>query len=112
MENFISCCGLDCSKCEAYIATKNNDDKLRKETAEKWMKLYNSPEIKPESINCLGCRQDGVKLGHCAECKIRICVYEKGYETCGNCSEMEKCELVAQVHKHVPEAILNLKSLN
>lgn len=24
----IACCGLDCEKCDAYIATKNNDNEL------------------------------------------------------------------------------------
>ena len=27
---FIACCGLDCEKCEARLATINNDDKLKK----------------------------------------------------------------------------------
>jgi len=40
MEKIISCCGLDCAACEARIATLANDDKLRAETAEKWMKQF------------------------------------------------------------------------
>ena len=28
--------GLDCSKCDAYIATITSDNKLREETAKKW----------------------------------------------------------------------------
>ena len=27
---FIACCGLDCEKCDARLATINNDDKLKK----------------------------------------------------------------------------------
>lgn len=30
MKEFIACCGLDCEKCEARIATVNNDNELRK----------------------------------------------------------------------------------
>lgn len=30
MNEFIAYCGLDCEKCEARIATLNNDNELRK----------------------------------------------------------------------------------
>ena len=36
---FMACCGLDCEKCEARLATINNDDKLKKKVAEEWSKL-------------------------------------------------------------------------
>ncbi|MEG1806496.1 MAG: DUF3795 domain-containing protein, partial [Clostridia bacterium] len=29
MKKMIAYCGLDCEKCDAYIATINNDDALR-----------------------------------------------------------------------------------
>ena len=29
MKKLIAFCGLDCEKCDAYIATKNNDQALR-----------------------------------------------------------------------------------
>lgn len=112
MEKFISCCGIDCAKCEARIATISNDDDLRKATAEKWQKSYNVATITPEMINCLGCRQEGIKINHCNECQIRNCAYGKNFQTCGDCPDMETCNLVAFVHKNLPEAITNLKSLN
>lgn len=77
----ISCCGLDCDTCEAYLATKNNDDSLRQRTAEKWTKLYNHP-LKPEDINCTDCQNEGVKVGHCMVCKIRKCCIERNLEHC------------------------------
>jgi len=112
MEKLISCCGLNCETCDARIATIKNSDDLRKATAEKWQKMYSAPLIPFESINCTGCRAAGVKFSHCDTCEIRKCVNEKGYETCGDCAEMETCEIVAMVHKHVPDAIANLKQLN
>lgn len=111
MEKIIACCGLDCATCEARIATINNDDELRKSTAEKWQKLYNSPEIAPESINCTGCRISGAKLGHCAECQVRNCAIAKGYLTCSECSELTTCAIIAPIHKFVPDALTNLLSL-
>lgn len=112
MEKLISCCGLNCATCEARIATINNDDDLRRATAEKWKTIYNVPDMSPEMINCTGCREEGVKLAHCNMCQIRLCVAGKGYQTCGSCDEMGSCTLVAGIHKSVPEAITNLKSLN
>jgi hypothetical protein len=106
----ISCCGLNCSECEARIATINNDDNLRKETAEIWSKQYNA-EIPYETINCTGCREKGVKISHCADCQVRNCVERNGYSTCADCGDLENCSLVSQIHQFAPEALRNLKSL-
>lgn len=48
MRQLIACCGLDCENCDARIATINNDDKLREETAQKWSVMNNTSEITPE----------------------------------------------------------------
>ena len=112
MEKIISCCGLNCATCDARIATIKNDDELRRTTAEKWRTQFNSSDITPEMINCTGCREEGVKFAHCAVCEIRNCVRTKGFDTCGNCSEMDTCSKVAGIHKYLPEAIQNLKNLN
>jgi hypothetical protein len=112
MEKLISCCGIDCSKCEARIATINNDEELRKTIAEKWRASYGSQEITPEMINCTGCRLEGAKIGYCGICEIRKCVSAKGFETCAECSELETCNIVSMVHKQAPEALANLKNLN
>ena len=112
MEKLISCCGLNCATCDARVATIENNEGLRKATADKWKVMFNVPEMSPDMINCTGCREEGVKFNHCEVCEIRSCVNEKGFETCGDCSEMTTCIKVSAVHKYVPEAILNLKSLN
>lgn len=46
----IGCCGLDCEKCDARIATLTNDNALREKTAALWTKL-NGVTILPEMIN-------------------------------------------------------------
>jgi len=112
MEKIIACCGLNCTTCDAWRATVNNDDELRKATAEKWSVQFNAPGISAEMINCTGCREEGAKFSHCADCEIRNCVKNKGFETCGDCQEMEKCSLLEGILKYVPEALTNLKSLN
>jgi len=112
MEKLIACCGLNCATCDARIATIKDDDELRKATAEKWKKMYGASDLTPEMINCTGCREPGVKFSHCNECEIRNCVKAKGYDTCGECKELETCTIVAGVHKYVPDALMNLKNLN
>jgi hypothetical protein len=112
MEKLISCCGLNCATCDARTATVTNDDELRKSTAEKWRVAFNAAELSPSMINCTGCREDGVKFSHCDMCEIRKCVKAKGFNTCGDCPEMETCSIVSAVHKYVPEAITNLRNLN
>ena len=53
MNQLIGCCGLDCEKCDARVATVTNDDALREKTAALWTKL-NGVTISPEMINCTG----------------------------------------------------------
>ena len=110
MEKLISCCGLDCATCDARIATSKNDNDLRAKTAETWSVQFNSI-ITAEMINCVGCRPEGVHFAHCFECEIRNCVNEKGFQTCGECSEMTNCKKVELIHQYMPEAITNLQSL-
>jgi hypothetical protein len=112
MEKLISCCGLNCATCEARIATINNDDELRKTTAEKWKTLYNVPDMSPSMINCTGCREEGAKLGHWSMCQIRLCAISKGFKTCGECKDLEECDIISGVLKYSPEALGNLKNLN
>ena len=100
-QKMIAYCGLDCNKCDAYIATKNNDQALREKTANLWSKL-NNVQILPEQINCEGCRVDGIKTVYCEKlCRIRQCAMKKGMETCGNCSELDKCQIVGVMTKNM-----------
>ena len=64
MRKTIAYCGLDCEKCDAYLATVNDDNALREITARLWSEL-NQVEITAEQINCEGCRTDGLKTVYC-----------------------------------------------
>lgn len=104
----IACCGLDCSKCKAYKATIEDNQKLKEETAKEWSKL-NNVDIKPEEINCLGCNECGVKTPFCDHlCPIRICAKNKKYKTCGDCDLLDKCEIIKMIISNNPKALKNL----
>ena len=108
MNKLISFCGLNCEKCEARIATINNDDQLRSEVAKNWSNL-NGVEITKEMINCLGCRMDGVKTPFCDKlCPIRKFALEKHFDTCGNCKNLKLCEKVGVVINNNKEAYNNM----
>lgn len=70
MKQLIGCCGLDCEICKARKATLENNDVLREEVAAKWIKLNNF-EIKPEWINCEGCRQDRLLRADVRNAEVR-----------------------------------------
>ncbi len=111
MKQLIACCGLDCETCDARIATVKNDDELREKTARKWSEMNNVPEITADTINCMGCRTDGVKFAFCSNhCEIRKCVHQKGFDTCGDCQELDNCPIVAPILQNAPGAKENLRS--
>ena len=108
MNEYIAYCGLDCETCEARIATIQDDNELREKVAKEWSEL-NGVEITSDMINCIGCRIDGVKTPYCDSlCPIRQCALPSGYETCGDCSEMNACEKLGMITGNNKEALCRL----
>ena len=109
MTPLIAYCGLDCARCDARIATIHNDDALRQQVARQWSE-WNQVDIPATSINCLGCRTEGVKCPYCdSMCPIRQCALQKGVSHCGECLDSTNCNLLQQVHRNAPEAQANLQ---
>jgi len=105
----IAYCGLNCSNCDAYLATQQDNDGKREETAQKWSKLYKA-EINPEQINCDGCKSDGKKFSHCSVCDIRQCCITNRVENCAEC-EHYICDTLANFIKLAPVAGVALEKL-
>lgn len=112
MEKKVACCGLDCAACDARIATVSNNEQLLMETVEKWKVQFNATDLSIDMVRCTGCREEGVKMIHCAQCEIKKCTTAKGYQTCAECEMLEKCELVWKIHQYDPTAMENLRLLN
>ncbi len=111
MNQLIACCGLNCEKCDARIATVTNDSTLREKTAALWTKL-NGVQITPEMLNCAGCRTNGAKTPFCDSlCPVHRCVREKGLATCADCAQMNVCQELGRITANNPSAMENLKQL-
>ncbi len=103
VKKHIGMCGLVCSACAAFIATKNNDDKLRSKTAKEWTERYTKdrpdrPPVKAEDINCTGCLSEGPIYFHCSKCLIRKCGIARKIKNCSQCKSY-KCNLLKQLQK-------------
>ena len=103
MQKAIAFCGLRCTECPAFIATKNNDHEARVKTAAMYAKKYGL-HMKPEEINCDGCGREGGRLiSYCQTCEIRKCGREKGVDNCTACDE-RPCQKLLDFHSFSPEA--------
>lgn len=103
MSKMIAFCGLYCTECPTYLATKNDDDDARKKTAEMYSEKFGF-DMKPEDINCDGCLSEGgVLISYCQTCDIRKCGRGKGVDNCTSCNE-QPCEKLIKFHSFSPEA--------
>ncbi|MFO7956844.1 MAG: DUF3795 domain-containing protein [Candidatus Brocadiia bacterium] len=110
MEQLLAYCGLDCAVCDAFRATRQNDDALRAHVAAQWSQMTGR-DFSPEDVNCDGCSAgDGRTAPYLNECPIRNCARERDVPNCGHCAELP-CERLAPVFEHSAEARANLDSM-
>ena len=101
---------MDCEKCQTRKATIDDDDDLRKKVAKELSEM-GGMEISPDSINCEGCRIDGIKTMYCESmCPVRQCALSKGIATCGECGEFESCEKLRNANGNSEDALENLRN--
>ena len=99
----IAYCGLICSSCPTFLATKNDDDVEREKTVALYAEKFGF-DLKPEDINCDGCLTvGGRQIGFCQNCEIKQCCSTKGLENCVHCDE-QRCEKIIKFHDFSPDA--------
>ena len=103
MDKLIGFCGLICSDCPAFIATKNDDDTEREKIAKQWSKEYKH-EFKIGDINCDGCVEtEGRHIGYCNMCEVRACAVKKDIKNCAYCEDYG-CEILNNFFNMAPHA--------
>jgi hypothetical protein len=81
-------CGLDCSECEAYIATQADDRAGLEATAKKWAEQFGGSGDSWEACVCDGCSSGKrTSTAHAATCAIRLCASRRGVVTCAHCAD-------------------------
>jgi hypothetical protein len=110
MTTLIAACGLDCSICDAYVATQANDQAALEGIAAKWRVEFKAPTLTAANILCDGCMAGGRTIGHCAECDIRLCALERGVTNCAECLDYG-CDKLSAFLQNVPQAKANLEAL-
>ncbi len=103
MSEMIAYCGLVCTSCPQYIATRNDDDvakeKIAKHIEDKFGLYYT-----PEEINCDGCLSSGGRLiGFCNTCEVRKCGIERSVVNCSDCAD-QPCDKLKKIHEFSPDA--------
>ncbi|MDD2331217.1 MAG: DUF3795 domain-containing protein [Candidatus Cloacimonetes bacterium] len=102
-------CGIDCSVCDANIAFRTQDKALMQKMAEGFKEHFGT-EIAPEDTCCEGCLSLGKKISFCAQCEIRSCALEKGYNTCAECNSLP-CSKGEFIWKEGSQSLKTLYSL-
>jgi hypothetical protein len=112
MNQLIAFCGLDCAKCEAYIATQANDEAAKERVAAKWRVEYNAPDTTVASVTCDGCVAVNGRLGgYCPHCPIRACGVGRGLANCAHCADYATCDKLLGFFKSVPDARVTLDGI-
>ncbi|MFA8433349.1 MAG: DUF3795 domain-containing protein [Marinifilaceae bacterium] len=102
----ISYCGIICSTCPAYVASRRNHQKAQVRIAQLWSNedyTYDACEI-----SCKGCNEAwGKKFKQCSDCQVRECARKKLYKTCGECKEYP-CEQLKQLYQKLDKKIVRI----
>lgn len=80
--SMVAYCCLECEKCDVYIATQNNDNKLRVKVANEW-------KMKAEELYCDGCKSDRTSFN---DCEARKCASSRNLLTCAHCEDFSSCD--------------------
>jgi len=99
----IAFCGIVCTECPGYLATRENDEDKRKSVAELWSEQFGTA-IRPGDVNCDGCLEhDGRLFRLSLACPVRACGRMRKLPNCGHCGEYP-CQKLGFILDAVPGA--------
>jgi hypothetical protein len=103
MDKMVAFCGLVCTDCAAYIATKSGDAEAIAKVAADWSAEFKH-SLTAEDCWCNGCvAKQGPWMSHCSECEIRACGMGKDLDNCGHC-DTYSCDTLTKFFEFVPAA--------
>ena len=109
MSEIVAYCGLDCSKCAAFLATQKNDRVELERVAQKWSE--GDAKLTAEDVTCDGCFGKRVSKYARSGCAIRACGVQKKVENCAYCSEY-KCDKIGKFLQNAPKAAEKLEAIH
>jgi len=110
MDRMVAHCGLVCTECPAYTATKADDAVAIQEVARMWSAEYRT-QMNAADVWCDGCLSSGIRLcSHCGECKIRACATSRGVVNCAYCDDYG-CDIISGFQAMVPDAKATLDAI-
>jgi hypothetical protein len=109
MNKMVAYCGLMCTECPGYIATRKDDVDALKQVAEMWSKEYGG-NLTAQDCICDACITEGRKIDHCSQCNIRLCAMERGVVNCAYCSDYG-CQKLDDFFGLAPQAKTNLEAI-
>jgi hypothetical protein len=96
-------CGLVCSECPTFLASRADDDVARARTAALYAENFGF-DLAPADIDCDGCRSgSGTLMAYCRACTIRECCRARSLDNCTLCPD-QPCEKLLQFHAFSPGA--------
>lgn len=94
-EQLIAACGLVCSECEAFVATRAGDADAIRRLAERWSAEF-GVTVPAASVWCDGCMVIAERRGaHVDDCEVRDCVLARGLTDCSAC-DLYVCDMLEE----------------
>lgn len=105
MDRMIAYCGIVCSECDSYRATKANDLEALERLAKRAREEQGIADATADAVRCEGCLPEtGRKISYCATCEIRACGAARKLANCGRCGEYAACGKIKAFFEMAPEA--------
>lgn len=105
-EQIIAYCGLVCTECPAFIATRTKDTDKLAALALEWYGQAGDAK----TCVCDGCTEAGRINQFCRECGVRLCAIERGVTNCAHCPDYG-CQKLTGLFQHIPLARENLERI-
>ena len=99
----IAYCGIVCDGCPSMVATLANDPEELEKVAKMARDQWGQPDATWLTVQCTGCKGEGVLLTYCHACEVRVCASQKGVETCAHCELFKECATVEALFELFPD---------